>query len=121
MFLIVMMAGRIQLFRALLEYHRTMGVYSHQPNQKWSLNSMNWIFIIAFAQLLVTTLAYFLFQAKSADELGWAFYIFTTETTSLSYYLVQIGQISNTVELIGKFEKFIQESKSRTPVEALFS
>lgn len=106
-----MMAGRIRLFRTLLEYNRTMGIYSHQSNQKWPLNSMNWIFVIAFAKLFITTLAFFLFKAKSAVEYSWSFYIFTTETTTISYYLVQIFQITNTMALIEKFEIFIQESK----------
>lgn len=105
------MAGRIHLFRALQEYHCAVGVHSYEPNQKWPLNLKNFLFIITVAQQFVASLAFFLFKAQSAAEFGWAFYLFITESTTISYYLMQIFHIKNTLELIENFELFIQESK----------
>lgn len=108
---IAVMAGRIYLFRALQGYHHTMGVYPCKSDQEWPLKSKNWLVIITVAQQLVSSLAFFLFKAKSAAEFGWTFYIFTTESTTISYYLVQIFHFGNTLKLIKKFEIFIHESK----------
>lgn len=107
--IIAAMAGRIHLFRALQEYHHTVGVFSRKSNQKWPLNSTNWLFIMTVAQMIVSSLAFFLFKAKSVAEFGWTFYIFATESTTISYYLVRIYHFGSTLEFIEKFETFIHE------------
>lgn len=110
------MAGRIKLFQSVQKYHRTMGIYQLQPNQRWlTFNSRNLLFLVSFIQMLVTTIGFSIFHAKTTIEYGACYYAYISEIGSTTYFLLQMCQITNFSKLIEHFEEFIEESKYALP------
>lgn len=111
MLLFATMASKIKLFQSVEKYNRSMGVRPRQPNQKWTPNTINLIFLISFAQLAIGSTAFLIYREKSTFEFGACFYDCATQTSIFTLYLIQMWQITNILRLINHFEEFIEKSK----------
>lgn len=108
----VKMAGSIRLFQFYQECHRAIGIYQTQVFQRHlSFNWKNATVQIAFAQLLLTTIAFTVIDAKSMIDYGIAFYTFITINASEICVLIYIHQSVNTFKFIETCEEFIKKSK----------
>lgn len=105
------MADGMQLFQNAQKYNRSMGIHPNQSAQRWSFNAINLIYLIGFLQMSIGTIVYSIFQAKSTIEYGACFYAYTTESTSATYYLIDIWKINTISMLIEHFQAFIEQSK----------
>lgn len=106
------MAGSIKLFQYLQSRHQAVGIYPPGPNQhSGSFNSKNSIFIFFFAQGWIASFAFFLFEAKSAYDYGFSFYVIITELATLAYYSITILKMPDILTLIEKYEELIEKSE----------
>lgn len=105
------MTGEIKLFQSAQKFNRSMGIYPRHSNKKWSFNAINLVYLIGFAQMSIGTMVYSIFQAKTTIEFGACFYAYTTESTSATYYLIDMWKINNISLLIEHFQAFIEKSK----------
>lgn len=104
----VVMAGVIELFCTIKSFYKSMGLY---PNHKKCLISAKNIFLsISIIQLFITSSAYLLFQAKTSDEYGISFYISITLLSVMVNISNTAWKIDKILTLIGKYEKFIENS-----------
>lgn len=107
------MAEGIKLFQSARKYNRSMSVYQHQSNQRWSFNAIKLVYLIGFAQMGIGTMVYSIFQAKSTIEFSACFYAYTTESASATFYLIDILKINSISMLIEHFQAFIEKSKGK--------
>lgn len=109
------MAGKIKLFESVQKHNRSMGVYLHSNNDNFerSLNVKNIIFVSVFIQMIFCMVAYVIYEAKTVFEYGGCFFGEATAVTTVSYYLIQVWQIRNIMQLIEKFEDMIEESEKK--------
>lgn len=105
--LIVVMAGdKIRIFSSVQKFYQMMGI---SPLNKNSLK--NTFLVISLIQLCSSTGCFILFEAKSIDEFGFAFYVFITTLTQLGHLLINTNKIRKITELIESYEAFIEKSK----------
>lgn len=103
--------GSIQIFSSVQKFHQMLGVYP--PNWK------NVFFIICVTQLSITTLAFILISAESADEFGFAFYACITGALHCGHLSITREKIQNISELMESYDAFIDRSKSMVRVLVL--
>lgn len=106
----VIMADRIRLFQSAQKYQRLMGIYVTESNERAPFNYRNLFCLSCFAQFLVSSFLFFLFQADSFRDYADSFYVTMTSGSTCFYYVVQILQITNFDTLTKKFEDFIERS-----------
>lgn len=99
---------KIQIFSSVQKFHRMLGV---RP-----LNGKSVVFIICVAQLALTTLAFILISAQSADEFGFAFYACITGVQHFGHILIKRKKIENISELMESYDAFIDKSKPMADV-----
>lgn len=106
----VIMADRIRLFQSAQKYQRLMGIYVTESNERAPFNYRNLFCLSCFAQFLVSSFLFFLFQADSFRDYADSFYVTMTSGSTCFYYVVQILQITNFDTLTKEFEDFIERS-----------
>lgn len=110
---IVITVGRkMRLFQSVRKYFEIMGIYSphsNQCNSKW--NWKNCVFLISTAELVISSAAFFLYQAKTAVEYGFAFFEAICGFAAMSAIAVCIWKREHFFNLIGNFEDFIEKSE----------
>lgn len=112
LFLGLVMASTIQLFQTVRELYQTMEIWESQPKRipSW-LNLINFFYFLFIILMIITSTAYFLFSAQSAQEYSDTFYVAITTTTFIFGIFISIFQIANIATLIQNFDAFIQQSK----------
>lgn len=106
------MADSIKFLQFFQKFHRILGIYPSQQNQKpRSINSINVILLIFFVQMILTTAAFLLFEANSILDYGFASFMLSTLIMSIVNYSIFIWQAENTFKFIGHCEGFIEKSK----------
>lgn len=70
------------------------------------------ISLIFLIQLFCSTTAFILFGANSVVEYAEAFFPSTTEVSSMVHFIVCLLEITNILQMIEKFEEFIEKSTS---------
>lgn len=111
------MASSIKLFQFIQKFHKIIGIDLYQQlvdHEQYSVNSINIIFLISFAQIICTTIAFLVFEAKSFFAYGFSFFTIICVISSAVIYLIFIWQSQNTSKFIENCERFIEESKYYT-------
>lgn len=68
-------------------------------------------FLICTAQLILTTTAFLVFEAKSMLEFGFTFYMLITEINCVVIYTIFVWQSKNTSKLIENCEVLVEKSE----------
>lgn len=112
--LTVAMAGVIRLFPTIKKIYKTMGLPIRTSQSCWSeyfiVNAKILFFSISTVQLFLTSSAYVLFEAKTADEHGISFFIVITIFAVAACIVTTAWKIDKILTLIGKYEEFIEKS-----------
>lgn len=107
------MPNAIKLFHLLQKFYKSLGL-DIQPNRldlKCSLNLKN-IFIFIFPMhLFISSVAFFLFKAQTADEYSVSFFVSITTFFATMNFLTIARKMANILMLIGKYEAFIENSE----------
>lgn len=103
----------IKLFQFIQKYYRAIGIHKPEPSQsdRHFLNSTNYIFILSSAPMLISSLAFLLYQAKTTYDFGLSIYYLSCLIFSGIYYIIYIRQIKNISKYIENCEMFIEQSK----------
>lgn len=104
------MASKMRLFLIIQNMYRMTGINTTPQSTPNSL--LNWkigIVLISHMLLLSSTAAFFLFKANSVTEYGSAFSGSVMILTNMLYFILNILQMPTTIELIEKFEDFIEK------------
>lgn len=105
------MARSIKLFQSLRQFCETLDIsYSPQFNQHRSFNWKILCILIFIIIHTVTSIAFFLFEAKSIQEYGDSFYAILSEFLCLASSPTIISKMPDIFMLIENFEKFIEKS-----------
>lgn len=106
------MAGSIKLFESLKEYFEFMAVHPPKSNQENRFNSMNLLIFLLFVLLFLSSVAFLIFEAKSAYDVSFSYYIATTLILAMvCYFPCIVFKITDIYSLITEFEGFIEMSK----------
>lgn len=109
---IVNMAGSIKLFQFVQDFFPMIGIYPAQQNQnKNAFNSTNAFFFIVSIELILSTIAFLVFDAKTIFACGFGFYVLPSVTVGMVIYSLMIWKFENMLELIGNCEEFIEKSE----------
>lgn len=98
----------VQLFQIVQNFYKTIGL--NLPTQLSSLNGKQFLFIIIPAPFIISSVAFFLFEAQTADEYGTSFYMSISVLGSAINISNIAWEIDKILTLIGKYEKFIDKS-----------
>lgn len=109
------MAARdsIELFQFIQNYLRAIGVHRPEPKQNdpHFFNSKNWIFILSGVPMLISSLAFFVYQAETAFDYGLTFYYSSCLVFGAIFYINYIWKVENISKFIENCETFIEQSK----------
>lgn len=110
------MAGTMALFQTAQKVYKTMGIIPSpaQSNRFCWLNAKIYVRLIIIIQLIIATAAFFLLKANTIQSLADSFYVSLTHVFCLIYILINIWKITDILQLINQYEKFIQKRKFGT-------
>lgn len=103
--------SEIKLFQSMLKFCQMMGIHPTVANQTYRFNGRNLTFLLSTAQVFTTTAAFFIFRAQTLQEHASTFHGFLTKFTMFIFVLIHTREMPNTLELIQKFEDFIEKRK----------
>lgn len=101
------------LFHLVQKGYQSLGIYAtiksnrNAPKFNWK----NLFFLTCYLMLFVTSMAYMLFEANMIGEIADSIFMCLTTLTCAVYFVASIYKITNILELIGEFEKFVEKSK----------
>lgn len=105
----------MKLFQSTRGFFKTAGMYTcgieHNQNHHW----LNWKIVLTFlflAHTFTTSMAYFLFDAKSIPELAEAFFPSTTELVTGVSISLCIWKMTNILKLMKNCDNFIDKRKT---------
>lgn len=102
----------MKLFQLVQKYLNRIGIHWHRSDQQHS--PINWIRIVyftAYAQSIISSVGFMLYEAETAVEYGFAFYVFATACVAAAAVFVAIWKIENIINTIQSFENFIEKRK----------
>lgn len=105
------MTTQIKLFQSAQKYIRRLGIYPSQPNQSYSFNLKNAFSLSLLILMFIFRIAYFLYEAQTIAEHAQIFYLSVTEMALIVDFVTMCWKIGDILQLIEKFEQFIQKSK----------
>lgn len=106
------MAGSIKLFQFVQSYHRAIGIYPSQPNQKqYAINTKSVICLVCWAQTMITTTAFLALDANTVFDYGFGFYDLLGSINSIIICALFAQQYENFTNFIENCEGFIKMSK----------
>lgn len=111
LFVIAAMAKSVKLFQSVRKSYETMGIYSSKSNR---FSTFNWkIFLIALfiILMLISVVSFFIFKAKSIQDIGISCHLCLSEITTLNNFLLTVWHVPKIFNLIKHCEKFIENSK----------
>lgn len=103
----------IELFQFIKKYYDAIGINKPESNHlDWHFfNSTNWILILSAISMLISSIAFLLFQAKTTYDFGWSFLYSLCLFFGGIFYVIFSFQIKNISIFIKSCEIFIQNSK----------
>lgn len=104
----------MKLFQYIRDCYQTVGVYPMQSNRNSVFNSKNVFVLMCALEMFTSSLAYFLFEAKSIGEFADSFFMVLSSCVCAVYFSISIFKIAHILELIGGFEQFIEKSMFET-------
>lgn len=105
------MAKPIKLFESLEKVYASMGIRTSQAKLKHRVSLNYYICLLSMATYLISSMAFFIFEAKSVAEYGDSFYIVSTEAALIFHLITYIRELPRYHQLIAKFQDFFQESE----------
>lgn len=109
---IATMAERLKLLQFIQSTYTSIGIYPPQSNQ--NRRSVNWrkIFMLfSLMQILILSLAFLIFEAKTVIDAGFPFFVVNTELCCTVYYLINMWKMPKILKIIKEFEKCAEESE----------
>lgn len=105
------MAGPIKLFQTVQKLNKTMGLnISHERQTSSAKLIRNLFFIASITQLFISSTAFFLFEAQTADDYGISFYVLLTTLCVVINFVTVAWRTDKISMLIECYEKFIGKS-----------
>lgn len=105
------MAERIKLFHSVQKFNQTLGIHPSRPDQRYSFNFSSAIVLLLIVLTFISSVAYFLYKAKTIEEHVQTFYISLTALCITIDFLTMCWKMTNILQLIEKYEEFIKKSK----------
>lgn len=106
------MTNRLKLLQFTQDVHKDMGICPLQSNRK---NQINWrliLMLISLVQMMVLSFAFLVFAAETLTDAITCFYAISTEASCVIYLLIKFNKMPKILNLIERFEGFIENSKS---------
>lgn len=104
------MARLVKPFRIFRKLLRTMGIHFSVHNQNHSINSKCLQLCLIKFIFLMSSMAFFIFRAKTINEYGESFYISITEMAIASGLYSIIANLTNITSLVRKIDELMQKS-----------
>lgn len=103
----------IELFQFIQNFFCAIGIHRPEPKQidGHFFNSTNWIFILSGTPMLLSSLAFFVYQAKTAFDFGLSFYYSSCLIFGGIFYIIYIWKVENISKFIENCETFIEQRK----------
>lgn len=103
------------LFQTVQKIYKTMAIHPSlsQTNQFCSLNYKIQFFLFINAQTLFASTAFLLFKANTVQSLADSFYVSLTHAVSLIHIIITMWKVADILQLIDKFQKFIEKRESK--------
>lgn len=101
----------MKLFQFNQEFYKILEIFpnQNQPDQRCSFTMKN-LFVIAGMILFFCSLtAFFLFEAKSAEEHAYSFFISTSVLTCIAQMFSVIWKLPKMFKSFEEFEQFIEK------------
>lgn len=112
--LVVAMSCVVKLFNTQQKFYKTLGFdifLSQSCHSKCLASAKILFFLISSTQLFISTTAYFLFQAQTADEYEISFYISITIFITVINISTIAWKIRKFLTIIERYEDFIDKSQ----------
>lgn len=109
---VIMANTKIKLFHFLQKIYGQSGIRPSQSNHNFKSLNLKYLFVLfVIIQFSITSLAYFIFKAKSIGQLADSFYMFLSAVAGVAFLTIMNSKIDDIHKLIENFEAFIQKSK----------
>lgn len=106
------MASSIKIFQFVQKLHQIIGIHIPHLNQKQHPTiPTRMIFLICLIQMVITAMAFLLFEATSMFEYGLGTFVVVAMINGIVIYLTLIWQLQNTFKFIENCEEFVEKSK----------
>lgn len=105
---------KMKLFRFVRNLLRTIGLIAptnQTEQQRCSFTFKTTFILICMIELTISSILYFLFEAKTLDERSESFYTSLSDISCLIDFIVYILEVPKMVESIENMEKFIKNRK----------
>lgn len=102
---------KMKLFQHLLKFLEALGIFIQKSSQDWKQKSRTLFYLLSPIQLIAPTGAFFLFQAKSIREYIQSLNVTIMVSICVVLILISTWKINDILELIEKFEQFIEKRK----------
>lgn len=106
-----MAENKLKFFQLVQNIYRMVGIYPPKLNQHCLLNSKISFFLLMVVQFYISSFAFLLFEANSIREMADSFYVASSELLCITYMIVSLWKISDILDLITKYERFIEKSE----------
>lgn len=105
------MANTLKLFQLTQIYFQNLGIYPKKPNQKYSFNVISFFILLSMLVIIISTAAFFFLKAETIDEYSDTFYVSSSVTAYVIFFLINIWKMSTILQLIEMYEEFVRKSK----------
>lgn len=103
---------KIKLFLFLQKIYGQCGIRPSQSNHNSKALNLKYLLVLfVIIQLGISSLAYFLYKAKSIGQLTDSFYMFLTGVVCVAFLTIINSKFNDIHKLIEHCEAFIQKSK----------
>lgn len=102
----------IKLFRYVQKYYRTVGIHPPSKDHQYPpINGRNPFGLMLLICMIAATFGYFVFKASTIEEYGMSFFSSFYMVNILVLFIVNSLKIRSILNLIQKFEDFIEMSE----------
>lgn len=110
------MIGPNKLFRSVQKCYQTLGVYPFQPENVRTcvLNRKILLAMFLYVQQCIAAVTFFLIEANSVLDYAVSFYTYISMLFCVYYFIILIRKMPQIIELIEKFQQFMEKSKCTT-------
>lgn len=103
----------MKLFQQLLKFYQTMGLFRPESDRNREQKARTLFFLLSFIQLLMSSGAFVLFQAKSIREHIASLSVTITLIVCAIFISICTRKMADTLKLIENLEEFIERSKDK--------
>lgn len=105
------MAAPIKLFEFVQSSYRAIGIHSTESKQIFSLNPKKLFFLLSILFMVISHIAYFIFESKIADDKGDSFYTTSAALSALIDFSINVYRMPIILQLIQTYNELIEKSK----------